>query len=610
MTRTAEALDGLLVAGVAHAGPLVLRTPALAVPRGREVAGDLTIETLPDAPPARRHLRLAGDPGAIELRFPIFAPEVAGVPGAFAEAGPGVAVVHAPLAAEDRARLAAAKPELVVLGNARVLFGESAPFVTAIRELRATVGAGPVLWAPRVALPHRLPLLAYLGVDLVDATEALWRARDGQFLDATLGPEATTGAGSPIVCASCPPGEPDLASHALHALRDELARVRAAARGGRLRELVEARLTSEPTLAELLRYADAELGAGLEQRHPVVGSGLRGYVLRESHRRPEVQRFRTRLLARYRPPASKTCLLVLPCSRTKPYRSSRSHRRFQRALEGLPNLERVHVVSVTSPLGVVPRELEDTYPARHYDIPVTGDWDEAEREAVRAGLRHLLGAGSYAHVVVHLDPAEYGFLADIAPSASGAVWSALDHRTTSSPDLDALRSAVRGAVEAASPVEGGPLAVVREELAQVAAFQFGVEASARLFAAPVRLAGRPWFQRLTDGAGTDLATWRDVRGLFQLTVAGAQRMLPAHALEVEVDPKVELAGDLFAPGVARADPAIRTGDAVSLVRAGELLAVGEAALPGPLMTQLGRGLAVNVRHRARGAVRATPPIAT
>ena len=33
---------------------------------------------------------------------------------------------------------------------------------------------------------------------------------------------------------------------------------------------------------------------------------------------------------------------------------------------------------VTSPLGLVPRDLEEVWPAGHYDIPVTGDWTQDE----------------------------------------------------------------------------------------------------------------------------------------------------------------------------------------------------------------------------------------
>ncbi len=353
-------------------------------------------------------------------------------------------------------------------------------------------------------------------------------------------------------------------------------------------------------MAELLRYADRELAGLLEERTPVTGSGSHTYVLLESHRRPEMVRFRRRLRERYAPPPSKSVLLLVPCSRTKPYRFSRSHRRFASALEGLSPLERVHLVSVSSPIGLVPRELEDVPPARHYDIPVTGDWEERERTVVIEGLRHFAVSGHYRSAVVHLDPEEYRFLRDAWPVGLPARWTLSGDRTTSREALDALRSAIGEALAAERPVAGGPLAVVREELHEVAAVQFGRSAADRLFTGPIRLAGRPWFQRLTDGR-TDLATLREERGLFHLTVAGARRLFPDPPLWVAVDPALPLTGDLFVPGVRAADPGIRAGDSVLLLREGALAGVGEAALPGRLMVELRRGVAVRVRHREHAA---------
>ncbi len=363
-----------------------------------------------------------------------------------------------------------------------------------------------------------------------------------------------------------------------------------------MRELVESRLVTEPALAEMLRYADRELGGLLEERAPVAFSGSRDYVLLESHRRPEMVRFRSRLLERYRPPPSKTVLLLVPCSKTKPYRRSRSHRRFWGALEGLGSLERVHVVSVSSPIGLVPRELEDVPPARHYDIPVTGDWEESERAYVRTALAHLRATGNYRSIIVHLDALEYSFLAEDLPVSETVQWTVKDDRTTTNEAVGALRAAVERGLRGEIPVKGGPLSVVREELESLAGVQFGPDAARRLFVPPVRLSGRPWFQRVTDGRA-DLATWREERGLFHLTVAGARRLWPEPPLAVEADPGVTLEGDLFVPGVRRADERIREGDAVVLVRDGHLAGVGEAALPGRLMTELSRGLAVRVRHR-------------
>ena len=599
MTRTVERLEGLALVGQAPVGPLRVATPALAESAREGPPGPgLELRSAP-ARPGGRHLVLSRGEERLDLEFPVAAPEIVGVSSGISEAAPTAFVLHAPIGRDAADALRSRRPELLILGNARALWADGRPFIEAVRDIRSYLGAAPVLWTPRVALPHRLPLLAYLGVDLVDSTEGLLAAAAGAYLDPALGtldPDAAR-AEPDCACPGCAGGGPGaLGVHALEAYRRAMREVRLAARAGRLRELVEARLPAEPALAEMLRYADRDMAGLLDERTPVVGTDLRAYVVAESHRRPEMARFRDRLIERYRPPPSKSVLLLVPCSKRKPYRTSRSHRRFLGALEGLRGLERLHVVSVSSPIGLVPRELEDLPPARHYDIPVTGEWSGEEREMVGRALDHLVRTGTYRAAVVHLDPAEYPFLRDRFPSSLPTVWTLADDRTTSPEGLAALREAVDGALGPLAPVAGGPLAVVREELREVAAVQFGRAAADRLFAPPLRLAGRPWFQRLSDGRG-DLATLREERGLFHLTIAGARRLCPSPPLSVEVDPSLPLTGDLFVPGVRAASERIRPGDSVVLLRDGRLAGVGEAVLPGRLMTELGHGLAVRVRHR-------------
>jgi archaeosine synthase alpha-subunit len=600
--RTADRSEGLALLGSATVGSLLLPLPALLESGTADPPRPgLTLASLA-APSGTRRLRLSDGAAELVLDLPVLAPEIAGAGNGVHSVSDEAFLLHAPVTGEALSELRSARPKLLILGNARALWNEGAPLVAAIRAIRTKVGAGPILWAPRVALPHRLPLLAYLGVDLLDTTEGELSASRGEFLDPTLGRVDPSSARveRSCTCDGCRSGETPgaLAAHAREAYRRAFAEMRAALREGRLRELVEARLPAEPTIAEILRYADRDLAALLEERTPVTGSRSHDYVVLESHRRPEMIRFRARLLERYRPPASKSVLLIVPCSKTKPYRRSHSHRRFGSALEGLRDLARVHVVSVSSPIGVVPRELEDVPPAKQYDIPVTGEWGETERKAVTDGLDHLLRHGRYSAVVAHLDPDEYSFVRSHLPTSLPVAWTVGDAGTTSRPALDALRTATAQALEAGPALSSGPLAVVVEELREVASVQFGRAAAERLFVSPLRLAGRPWFQRLTDGR-KDLATLREERGLFHLTLLGARRLgelLP----RVDVDPGVRLEGDLFVPGVRSADPAVRTGDEVGLYRDGTLAAIGEAALPGRLMGDLDRGLAVRVRKRDHG----------
>ncbi|HTT25336.1 MAG TPA: DUF5591 domain-containing protein [Thermoplasmata archaeon] len=602
MVRTAEALDGLAILGTANAGPLTLTPPMLLIPTGSappEGIPTLALSNEPSRRSGHRTYRLGEGEHAWEFEIEIPTPDVG--PHGVTAAGDGpLAVVRGPLSPKEAAVLATARPDLVVLSNARALLLEGEPFVHALREIRQAVGPRPLLWAPRVTTPNRVPFLVYAGIDLLDATETLVDAVEGRKADAELGHVDPARLGY-CDCRACRvASEPGLAAHNLALLGRELARSRAAATEGRLRLLVESRLPSEPLLGELLRHADASLGELFEERAPVTGTGTRPYVIRESFRRPEVRRFRERFATRYRPPPSKSVLLLVPCSKTKPYRNSRSHRRFAEAWDGLPRTERIHKVSVTSPLGVVPRELEDVPPARHYDISVTGDWDTAERAAVVRGIEVLRARGRYERIVVHLDPEEYAFLVPTLPIGPALEWTAEAGRSTSPASLARLRAALSAALEAVPHPAQGPMAFVREDLRTIGEFQFGTPGGVALLADPLRLHGRTWFQRLSDGAGVDLATWREERGLFQLTAAGGVRLGTGSGYAVEVAEGVDLKGDLFSPGVVRADPGIREGDAVVLVRNGAVQAVGEATIPGPLMASLGRGCAVKLRHRVTG----------
>ncbi len=65
------------------------------------------------------------------------------------------------------------------------------------------------------------------------------------------------------------------------------------------------------------------------------------------------------------------------------------------------------MVSMTSPIGVVPQELELTYPAQHYDSVVTGDWSEDEKSFVAEVLRRYLERNDYPRIIAHLPPGAY-----------------------------------------------------------------------------------------------------------------------------------------------------------------------------------------------------------
>ena len=108
--------------------------------------------------------------------------------------------------------------------------------------------------------------------------------------------------------------------------------------------------------------------------------------------RPEVTRFRERVRTRYIPPSDISGVIFFPCSARKPYSMSKTHNLFRhvvrRSLKGRRHL--VEEVILTSPLGIVPRNLEYSFPAAHYDIPVTGEWSEIEKKHLMKDLTTFL----------------------------------------------------------------------------------------------------------------------------------------------------------------------------------------------------------------------------
>ncbi|MHA2504499.1 MAG: DUF5591 domain-containing protein, partial [Candidatus Kariarchaeaceae archaeon] len=124
----------------------------------------------------------------------------------------------------------------------------------------------------------------------------------------------------------------------------------------------------------------------VSQDNPLAFTGEEGLY------HPDVLHYQQRVEERYIEDAEVKVVILLPCSARKPYRESRSHQRYERAIQrgSRKKRSRVSIWSLTSPLGVVPRSLETVYPAQNYDIPVTGNWTHEEAQRTGSMLGRML----------------------------------------------------------------------------------------------------------------------------------------------------------------------------------------------------------------------------
>ena len=154
----------------------------------------------------------------------------------------------------------------------------------------------------------------------------------------------------------------------------------------------------------------------------------------ESLYRPEAVRWRRRM--EIMKPLGDTVVL-LPCSMKKPYSNSKSHQKFRKLTRSFQEL------IVTSPFGICPRELENTYPIQSYDVSTTGSWSSDEiEETGRLVAKYCEGknvvanlAGGYLESCeAYMDDLKFGVVGMAAKMSSDDV--NLDEFTD---ELDKLR---------------------------------------------------------------------------------------------------------------------------------------------------------------------------
>ena len=493
---------------------------------------------------------------------------------------PSAAVVSRETAADHGA-------DAYVLSEAAGIVGHAAAFVDAVTSVRESIPPDSALYLPGVATPANVATLVYAGVDLVDADRAVVRGTEGHYLTADGHAFLDDLDELPCACPACQQGREAFgreacAEHNVHALAAALRTARRRVREGRLRDYLEGQARHEQWLTAVVRRLDQEW-AYLEQRTPLVRTAEMTAATEDTIRRVEIQRFARRVTERYRNRFDHP-LVVVPCSARKPYGDSRSHGQFHDAVQ-----YRAHKVSVTSPIGVVPQELELTYPAQHYDSVVTGHWSANEVEFVADVLERYLRRNDYPEVIAHV-PEDYRPVTDRVEDALDRefTYTVEDHPTTG----DSLGNL---ATELEGELKYGKRERQHNTVRAVADYQFGPGAGDDLFD-DLRVRGSHPGLQAHDDDGEQLAVVTRNYGTLAFTLAGARRWVESDVptKRVAIDDFVPH-GSVLAPGVVDADETIRVGDEV-VIEGPSAFGVGRAGMSGPEMVRSTRGIASEVRH--------------
>ncbi|TFH07217.1 MAG: hypothetical protein E4H14_09000 [Candidatus Thorarchaeota archaeon] len=480
-------------------------------------------------------------------------------------------------------------------------------------KLRSVLPASWLVLALGKITPDMIPLLYYSGFDIIDSGYAYEAAVDKIRLWRNDSEQIESGEPHRFCpCLECDSIDKEYGSEFIEALHNHnqdiytsiLSESIHAMAAGRLRWLVESMTHVSPNHATILRQVDKQSYSFLEEFTPTTGADVVPLIGPESYNSPVVRRYREYLETRYTPPAGKQIVLLLPCSAKKPYSDSKSHRRFLETIESAlgSSIGNVAQVILTSPLGIVPRELERVFPAANYDIPVSGDWDAEETElGAEALITYLTKIDPNSTVVAHVSGGYLGIVKAVESKVTQSIiYTTPDASATSWESRQALHETLADLKEVLQ-LTFTPPRQLEEIVKATADFQFGSGAGDMLVPENAKLGGKPYRQIVCRIGKEQLCSFIASVGSLSLTLSGAKLIAPLNRYWVRLDASQVKGGSIFAVGINEADSEIRPGDEVIILNNEEnVIAVGKSEMSGREMCELNRGRAVTIRHKMEG----------
>ena len=294
----------------------------------------------------------------------------------------------------------------------------------------------------------------------------------------------------------------------------------------------------------------------------------------ESLYRPEAVRWRERM--EIMKPLGNTVVL-LPCSMKKPYSNSKSHQKFRKLTRSYQEL------IVTSPFGICPRELENTFPIQSYDVSTTGSWSEDEIE--KSG--ELIAKYTEGKTVVA--NLAGGYLKSCEAYVDDFINVCEDERPTSPDSLYNLRMELKKHEKVTRKEK------VLHELKSIAKYQFGLNGDELI---PENVKTKGMYHKRILSNGVQLALLNKDYGLYRLNLAGGEILNELGIHVVEIDFNLET-NTVFAPGIEKADHNIIPNDEVVVVRENTVVGVGKAIMTGREMEECNNGISIKLKHRVK-----------
>jgi len=457
------------------------------------------------------------------------------------------------------------------------------------------------IYLPGPISPAYFSFLVYMGIDFFDNSLAYKISKKGYFIleDILYSPNYHP----KCYCQYCSEKPINLLGHNEQIIKNEMSKVRFALEEGTLRELVEKDIHRSVTFAATLKHFDKNYSKIFSQRIPVISSSKLKCIGEEALYNPSILEFRERIRTRFQPSIENKIILLLPCSARKPYSFSRSHIQFRNAIRrsGKRVFSIISEIIVTSPLSVVPRELENIYPAKFYDIPVAGTWSDEEISITSDLLLSILKQYPKDTVIInHMHGHGYHQIVDVLKEKLPL--TIIDTASENSPsNYESLNNLTQtlSKISEKFDMSSYSLSPKIKTLQATADYQFGEGTGKILFSKDIKIKGRYPKDQQIFREKKHIATLSSRTGFLSISPDIAQEIIEKSRNKLEFGAEYISGSNIYAPGLIAADNTIHPNDEIFIINENRVIGTARAFVSGEDMNKMTSGSLAEVKKKLK-----------
>jgi len=476
--------------------------------------------------------------------------------------------------------------------------------IKAIVKIKQDLDNNKALLASGRIIPKLYPMLVYLGIDIIDGSYLLYLSSENFYDTIEYLLPIYKMKNLPCSCIACR-GKLKylleekyssekivlLCLHNLITAKNYMNKIKQYLNYEDYRAFVEKSALDDTYLISMLKILDKNYFDNLRLETPISQKVKQIKCLGpSSYYRPDFQEFRERMIKNFEPEPWTKLIILLPCSAKKPYSESKSHKKFLSVLRKFPEFPCFQEIIITSPLGAIPRQFENIYPVNSYDISVTGEWDENEREIAGKMLAAILNKyNKNIPVIIHLDD-PYNDILNIASQLSTQTFyhPKIYEKLTNESSLKILEDHIRENANLFTTNESQQKnkkysKTWTRKFLKILDYQFGIGCGIKILPNGVNIKRELRNSQiiLIDPIEKDkLGVFQFTSGQIALTIAGAMRLAPfTNNSNIIVFDGDKIRGTtLFRPGILEYDSNLLPNDYLIIIEKSRNSIIGMAQL--------------------------------